>query len=255
MITKSELQAVYREVKAEDRRQREEPPTVDEMLAYVQGELSPEDEARVGQRLVLYPALIRALTTPFPAEDAVPGDPGYLSSAALDERWASMQTRLHGDQPGSELFPPPQARVLRFWQRSAAALAAVLVLAVSGLLLQAQAVKRLQVEQREPHVMGDQWLRPDGTRGGPVAPLSMEGDSFLLRGVLPREFYPQYRFEIVAKDARPIWTATVGPIKDEFSLIVPHAFLAPGEYQVVLYGLRGSREERLSSFTFHVEGR
>jgi hypothetical protein len=254
MITKSELQAVYREVKAEDRRRREEPPTVDEMLAYVQGELSSEEEKQVGQRLAVYPALIRALTIPFPAEDAAPGEPGYISSAALDQRWLSMQTRIQGDEPVSAVLPPPPARVLQFWHRSAAALAAVLVLAVSGLLLQAQAVRRLQVEQREPHVMEDHWLRPDGGRGGQLTPLSMEGNSFLLRGMLPHDVYPKYRFEIVAKDARPIWTATVGAIKDEFSLVVPHAFLAPGDYQVVLYGLSGGREERLNSFTFRVEG-
>ncbi|HEX2121291.1 MAG TPA: hypothetical protein VHL59_06585, partial [Thermoanaerobaculia bacterium] len=155
MITKTEWQTVTRQLMADDRRRFDEPPTAEEMLAYTRGELTPEQEARVRERLVCHPDLVRTLTAPFPAEGAEPGEPDFLPDEELAQHWTAMQTRMRGARPVEG------ARVLQFW-RISAALAAMLALVFGALLWQA----RLRVS--EPRVVWEeQMLFPDdGRRGG-----------------------------------------------------------------------------------------
>src|SRR5229473_3644267 len=61
MITKSEWQMVHHSMMAEERGHGGEPPASEEVFAYMRGELSPEDEARLRERLVNYPDLVRTL--------------------------------------------------------------------------------------------------------------------------------------------------------------------------------------------------
>src|SRR5258706_7939148 len=85
MITKSELQTAYREQHAE--RAASEPPTAEEVLAYVQGELSGDEEARVHERLLAHPDMLRAAIAPFPSDDARPGHADYLPDDQVAKQW------------------------------------------------------------------------------------------------------------------------------------------------------------------------
>src|ERR1051325_10204358 len=65
MITKTEWQGLHQQLMADERKRMGDPPTAEEVLAYMSGELSAEEEERIRERLVCYPELVRTLTAPF----------------------------------------------------------------------------------------------------------------------------------------------------------------------------------------------
>jgi hypothetical protein len=266
MIRKSDWQEANRELMAENRGRLGEPPTAEKLLAYSRGELSAEEEARVRELLVCDPDLARSFTIAFPTEGATPGDPDYLTDAEFAKHWEFLQKRAHGAKAGTQ--PSAGGRVLQFWQRTSAALAAALVLAFGGLLWQAQSRARLAKELAEPRVASEeQLLLPDGQRGGGdgSATLSTEGDFYLL--VVPLIVPPanggqiaRNRLQIVDLSANPplpLWSSTALQRRDNdtFAILVPRTFLKPGKYQIVLYGADGGREERLTSYSLRVPRR
>jgi hypothetical protein len=259
MITHSELQAVYRDLLAEDRCRLGDPPTVEELLAWERGDLAPEQAGRVRQLLACYPDLARALAAPFPADDPLPGDPAFLTGDVVSAQWEALQSRLHGaDRAAHE---PTDARVLRFWRGATLALAAMLMLAFGGLLWQKQTNTRLAKQLIQPALRWEeQLLLPDGGRGGPTAAkvLSMEGDVFYLVGSIgERRNFSEYRVEIAGSDSSaPLWSGIAQRRdNDTFAILVPHAFLPPGQYEVSLYGVNGAREERLFTYSVRVPER
>ena len=244
MITKSDWRTVSQHFMADERRRVGEPPTAEEMLAYSRGELSAEEEARVRERLVCYPELVRTLTEPFPAEGAEPGDPDYLSDEDFAKHWASLQSR--------RTRKPPVNRRVQFW-RGVAALAAAII-AVLGVSLW-RARERLS----QPTLLWEeQVLFPDGRRGpsGQPATLTAEGDSILLVvPVLGEREFQRYRLEIVsAVSDRTLWSSTA-PHPGEsrsFVIVVPRRFLKPGTLRVVVHGVAGASEERLAMYSLRV---
>lgn len=274
MITREDLQHALEAVATDDRRRQSTPPTADEMLAYALGELSAPEEARVRELLLLYPELAEAMNTPFPDDDALPGEDGYLSPAEVDRHWTEMQARIGMKSrvaPANVAtplsFPSPVAapreehgRVLQFW-RVATAIAAMLFLVCGGLLVKARNEARSLAQQLSmPKLASErQLLFPEGRRGGSdaIPTLVRDGDAYLLSASLGGDPYPQYRVEIVDALTTPPqtrWTTTTvfPPHLDTFSIVIPHTFLKPGRYEMVLYGVSGSRVERLSSFAMRV---
>jgi hypothetical protein len=247
MITKSELQAIHGRVLAERRHHLGAPPTNDELFAFMRGELSAEDEARVRELLIAYPELASAIAEPFPDDDAQPGDSGYLSDAEMTSHWQSLQKRIHGD-----VVRMP----VRFWRRTSAALAAVLVVAFAGLAWQTM---RLRRELVSPRVASDsQLLFPDGQRGPAeaIATLTTHGEAYLLTTPLinPGDF-TAFRLELVETGAsHTLWSSPPlqRPANDAFQILIPHAFLPPGRYQMIVYGVSGERQERLATYSLRV---
>ena len=121
MTTKSELSAANRELMSENRLTIGEPPTAEEVLAYTRGELGPDEEAQIRERLMAYPELVRTLTTPFP-EGAEPDHPDYLSDHEFARHWKALQKRRQRPDGG-----------LQFW-RAFGAIAAVLAVVFGALL-------------------------------------------------------------------------------------------------------------------------
>jgi len=250
MITKSDWQAVARQLRDEDRRKLGEPPTADEVLAYTRGELSPAEEASVRERLVCHPELMRTLTEPFPAEGAKRGDPDYLTDAEYEFHWAALRGRMQKRAPLPATSAP--ARVLRIW-RAAAAIAAALAVVFGASLWQAN------LRRAEPRVVSEQQvLFPDGRRGGgqEAATLSAQGDSVLL--VIPligQSEYQRYRLEIVntASD-KSAWKSEPLALRDDetFTLLVSRRFLDPGTYEVVVSGITGATEEKVATYSLRV---
>ena len=252
MSSRSDWKAVHEEMTAEDRRKLGEPPTAEEMLAYSRGELGTEDAQRVRAHLVANPDLARALMQPFPTDDAQPGDRDYLSEEELTKRWQSLQKQVHS-----------KGRVLQF-PAAWTALAAALALVFAGLYWQAESkARRLENELTQPRVAFDeQVLLPDGARGGSetAALLTAQGESVLL--VVPLINQPQfgdYRLDIVNGTAagtnEMLWRS--GSLHrrsdDSFAILVPRAFLKPGKYQLVLYGIRDAgAPQELATYTLRV---
>lgn len=236
MITKSELQAIHGQKLAERRRRLGPPPSNEELFAFMRGELSADDEARVRELLIAYPELARAMAEPFPED-------GDLSEAELDAHWKSLQKRIHGD--------PVQSRV-RFWRRTSAALAAAMILAFGGIVWQRQA-------SVAPGVASKYLLFPEGQRGpGDAATLVMADDApyVLVTSLINPPRFEKYRLEIATTDPTPrtLWTSPPlrRPDNDTFEIVVPGAFLAPGRYQVVVWGVSGQRQERWTAYPLRV---
>jgi len=231
MITKSELQAIHGQMLAERRRRLGPPPSNEELFAFMRGELSPEREALVRELLIAYPELARAIAEPFPEE-------GDLSAVELDAHWNTLQKRIHGD---------PALHRVRFWQRTSAALAAAMIHAFGGIVWQRQASVAPRV------AMSKYVLVPAGQRGaGDAATLVMTDDaSYVLVASLIEAKYDAYRLEIATLDPAPrtLWSSPAlrRPDNDMFEIVVPRAFLAPGNYQVVVWGVSGARQERVSN--------
>jgi hypothetical protein len=246
MITKSELSAANRALMAEDRLSNGDPPTAEEVLAYARGELAPDAEARIRERLIAYPELLRTLTAPFP-EGAEPDHPDYLSDHEFSRHWKRLQKRRQLPEGG------PQ-----FW-RVFSAIAAALAVVLGGLLWRAEtALKQPQA------VWEQQELYPDGRRGVENGPqtLSQSGDSYLLMPMLlgSDSAAEKLRAEIVdtaANSPLTFWKseAVRRTSNGSFVILVPHASLKPGTYRLVVYGITGERQEPLNSYTLRVPAR
>jgi hypothetical protein len=242
MITKLELQAIHSQILAERRDRLGPPPTNDELLAFMRGELPPREEARVRELLIAYPELARAVSEPFPDDDANPGEDGYLSEAELSAHWNSLQKSIHGD---------PVRRRVRVWQWTSAALAAALMVVFVGLVRERQAALAPQVS------LDAKLLVPDGQRGpGDAFPaVSAEGDSFsVMASMVNPPAFPAYRIELADTDHHVLWSsgALPRPANDTFNVTIRRALVAPGNYRLLIFGVSGERQERLASYSLRV---
>jgi hypothetical protein len=237
MTTKSEFAAA---LMADDHQRRIEPPTAEEMLAYTRGELPADEAARIRERLIAYPELVRTLTAQFP-EAAEPGHPDYLSDDEFAGRWAALQKRRQRSEGG---------RVLQFW-RAFGAIAAALVVVLGAMLWHAQ------TELKNPHLLVQQVLLPDGQRGGGdvATAVTAQGEFFLLVPYVGESAAEGFRAEIAAvSSGKKIWTSDAvrrNP-DDSVMIVVPRKYFGAGRYQVRLYGVTGARQELLSTYTIRV---
>jgi hypothetical protein len=249
MITKSDWQTAHQEMTAEERRMLGEPPTAEEMLAYSRGELAAENAARVRVWLVTNPDLARALMEPFPDDDAKPGDRDFLSQEELSKHWLSLQQRIHETSPASRLLQFPGR-----WT----ALAAAVALVFAGLYWQAESkARRFSRELHEPRALESQMLLPDGRRGVEQATfLTAKGERLVLDlALFDSSRFETYRVEMSNETAGSLpWRSAAIRAADEetLSIDVSRSFLKPGRYRIVVYGLDGSREEKLDRYTLRV---
>lgn len=237
MIDRTDWQAVRDAMIADDRAKLGEPPTVDELLAYERGELSPEDAERVQRLLVAYPELARAYATPFPPEDT------ELPAEVIERQWQAFRGEDHRERV---------ARVLPFWRWSAA-IAAAMAIVFGAMLWHAHE------EMLRPHVLPDAIvLPPDGQRGVEgTTTIAVNGESILLIVPVAGD-YETYRLDLVRGDAHErVWSS--GELhrstNDSFNIEVPARTLRSGTYQVIAYGLRGNAEAAVATYTVHVRGR
>lgn len=223
---------------------KHEPPTSDEMLAYMNGQLSAEEEEHFRDRLIPFPELVRTLAAPFPAEGAERGDVDYLSDAEFTRHWAAMQKRM------------PRGNVVQFWP-SVAAIAATLALVFGALYWQAYN------KQGQPRVLtvDGQTLFPDGNQRGSAsdaATVTPHGDWYALVPVLMDErLFDNYRVELFDAGVDPqrsLWSMSGLRRSENATLIVaiPRSFLSPGVYRLAIYGSKGALEEHVNDYTFRV---
>jgi hypothetical protein len=246
---------MHHEMTDDERRTIGEPPTVEEMLAYSRGELSAENAGRVRIWLLTNPDLARALMEPFPENDAQPGDRDFLSQDELAKHWLSLQKRIHDS--GADAAP----RVLQFPSRWIPAIAAALALLFAGLFWQAESkARRLDRELHAPRAVESQLLLPDGRRGVEQATfLTAKGDRFVLDlSLFNASRFETYRVELSdeSSDAAPWMSAPIRPSDDEtLSIELSRTYLKPGRHRIVVYGIDGTREQRLDSYTLRVPSR
>jgi hypothetical protein len=220
MISKADWQAVHDRMSEEERRRLGPPPTAEEVGAYLRGELAEGEAARVRALLVAYPELARTLTTPFPTDDAEPGDADYLSDEQIGARWETFRTRRLGSG----------GRVLQFWQASAA-IAAALAIAFGVLLWKADS---------EPRVgsWNGRLIVPGAMRGGmedlPV--VGKEGESFVI--ALPILDARRDRVTLLDEKREVVWRSGVVQASEDnvVAVYVPAGVVKAGRYVVTFGG-------------------
>ncbi|HEX8407361.1 MAG TPA: hypothetical protein VF883_00730 [Thermoanaerobaculia bacterium] len=239
MTTKSNWQAVHDQMTEEDRRRLGDPPTGEEVLAYMNGELSEAEETRVRALLVAYPELARTLTHPFPSEEE--GD--AFSEDELSKHFAQFQQRVQ----------PQTARVMPFRGLVAAlAVAATLALVFGGLLVQA----RRDLAYVPPEA---QDLLPGGRRGGSgsLERVAAAGQPLHLRiSIGDQPEYPAYRLDVVNEEGKNFYSSEALERRNDetFSIVIPRG-LPAGNYKIVLHSVDGPREQQLSEYAFRVPAR
>lgn len=243
MITKSDWQAVHEELTADDRRKLGEPATTEELLAYSRGELSTKDMERVRAWLVSNPEMARALTQPFPEDDARPGDPDYVSMEEIERRLAALK-----NEPAA---PRQEGRVLQFrpmWTALAAALAVVF-----GVLFVRSELELRRVTS-QPQVTQNYTLQSEQGRGVyEPKPLTVKTEFVTLLAMPPEAGADQYLVEITGLNgAAPLrWEGPATLNEGVLSVLVPGKYLKPGQYSVVVYG--GAEKERLDSYKLRIK--
>jgi hypothetical protein len=221
----------------------DEPPTSDEMLAYLRHELSAEDEARFRDRLIEYPELVRTLAAEFPSEGAELGDDDYMSDEEFARHRAALQKRMSG------------GAVVHFWP-AAAAVAATIALVLGGLFWRAETIRR----QPNLIVMDDDLLMPGSVRGAEagVKTLIPRGDQYVLVPVImDQRLFESYRIEMRDTGIRPtrsLWSMVGFHRNGDSTLLitVPRSFLGPGTYQLALYGTLGAHEELVGTYMIRI---
>jgi hypothetical protein len=266
MADRNDWDEAFREVIVAARAKAGAPPTDEELLAYSRGELPEAAAARTREHLALHPELIRPLLETIPdLYRGELGDPDYLSDDQMEEDWARLEASLPTPVGTAAAVPAggtvlPFRRALQAWRFSALA-AALIACILGGLYLHTLGEFR---QQKTPRLPERRILLPDGERGSrgsqpPIAvPLPSGAPEFLLLPSLadaPR--YPRYRVDIVDLQDQPgkvIWSRNNAPRtrEDTFEILVPRAFLGPGEYRIDVYGISGSRRELLSSYTVEI---
>jgi hypothetical protein len=223
-----------------------EPPTAEEMFAYSDGTLPAEEAARVWERLQQYPELARAYTEPFPAAGAEAGDPHHLSGDEIGRRWESFRTRIPEERGG---------RVIQF-PRTLSSIAAVLILALGGLLWQSQMkIRRLQSELAQPHMLREVVLDEDAAfRGRGPARAVVSGKDLklvLLTNADHHEHYDAELRDISTQPGKPRWRERVERTEED-EVEITLLRIEPGQYEIVLYGITGDKTQRLGAYSFNI---
>jgi hypothetical protein len=237
MITKSDLQVVLDEMRTEEHRTRPEPPSAEEMLAYRDGTLSAADEARVREALLCWPELLRALTTDVPEDDA-----DALPPEMLERQWQSMRHDLG-------INTDRGARILTF-RNAVTGIAAALAVVFGTLFWQEQR------EARTPRASAPLNVTLGGTRGAGGNPITVRSDqdTFLSVSVTDDARFESYRFVILDDADREVWrSAVVRPQDETLGLFLPRSFATPGNYWLVLHGVRGDRDDALERHGLRVK--
>lgn len=216
MITKSDWQSVNRQLMADQREQLGDPPTAEELQAYMEGKLSGEEEERVRELLVCHPDLARSLTEPFPTQ------PGFFE----------MHT--------ATLY------------RSVAAVAAAVALLFGFLLWRnSQEVTGPRVSWKAVTLMPDGTRGMEQ----PII-LEPETDYLLAPAILDQREFAEYRVELIDVTTPPhrrVWSGTRERREDDtFVVDVQRSFLKKGRYQLVVYGVQGTNREQLARYSIRV---
>jgi hypothetical protein len=251
MNTKSDWQRVNRELMEQQRGELGAPPTAEEMLSYMRGELSPEQEERMRELLVCYPELTRGLTEPFPKEDAGPGEPGYVSDETMARRWTSLQSRIRHRRG--------RGRRLGFSHVATAMAATVLLLFGAGLWrAQMRATQpRIVTAEDEVSVPLMPLTKEDGKRGpgSSMEVVENSGQPVLLLVPVDQPTSDEYRITIM-RDDRPDDGWESGKLRlggeNAFRIFVPAGYLQSGGHHVVLRRVDGADDTLVARYPIHV---
>ncbi len=239
-------------------------PTLQELVAYRAGELSPEGDDRIQEHLTqcrdcaqLLLDLAEFEQFPPPPEEMAPVD------ARTEASWKRLRARLGEREEDGEaeqdevvpaLAPLRPWKEVPLWRRPVIpwALAAGLALCSVGLWqhsgrLQSE-IGRLSAPRLNVPVED---LSMGETRGArPETPVLRGGGVLVL---FPPADAAEYEVEVVAADGAVVIQPLRGPAVDEvLTLSIPSEFLPVGRYSARLYGLGDGERKLLKEYAFEI---
>lgn len=246
-------------IMAEKREQLGGPPTPEELLAYLDGELDDAERQSIEARIAVYPDAARALAdlSSFPDVEPAPGtvEPADEEVAAT---WEVLRRKLGGVRPAppaplrpAEIGPRRRTPV---WKLAAAALVILAAGWIGGFLVgrsasvpQPQAAVNVAIAELAP--------LEDAARSAPAAvELPARSEELVLVLGLPdgadEGRFADYRAELVDANGARLWSRPgLRPTSlGTFHLAFRRGALAPGTYQIHLYGQEGERGTLLATY-------
>jgi hypothetical protein len=245
-----------------------EPPTPEELLAYRDGRLSPEERDRMEDRLAVWPDAARTLAdiAAFPNVEPAPGTP-ELSDDDITARWQSFRQRLPdrpAQPPVAKPLPalPPVASlptsVRRRWAPGFRLAAAALVGLAVGWGLGAGRTGREAAGPAINATLAELSPAGGGARSEPKVVELREGSEeawLMLDGDPSAEWdFGAYEAEAFDEAGRPAWARQGLRPTDlgTFYLSFPRSALKPGRYRIDLYGRDHGERTLLATYAFRV---
>ena len=214
-----------------------EPPEPEELLAYLEGRLSPEEEQRLDRHLVASPDAARALLdlADFEAAEAAAGS--QPADVAVHAGWRDFERNLRGASPRP-----------RRWSWLLPGIAAAWLVTAVGL---GSWVSKLQGELRRPIANAPTLELLPSSRAGEEETIGIPAGAPLLLVLDPGESCPGYEAEV--EGPGPGDLQTIPGLKTDkggyLTLMLQRP--EPGPYRLRLYGCEPRRE--LEEHRFRIE--
>lgn len=245
-----------------------EHPSPTELETYHAGKLSSADEDRIREHL----AVCRdcgdlLLDIAGVAELKPPLGIPELTDDEVEADWLALQVRLKGAAaaekqgpapvvPMRPAAPPPKPTP---WAPPLAVAASILaVLGFTLALYQSGRVgeleRQLQTFEQPRSVPTrhlDSGVRRSQSKEETDRPVSSHAEAILFLYPDTERVYPKYEAEIAGR------TMSVAPPPspaEPVSLLIPPGFLQPGDLQIVLFGVDGSRRDEVGTYSLQVHG-
>jgi hypothetical protein len=244
-----------------------EHPSPTELETYHAGKLSSAAEDRIREHLavcrdcgdlLLDIAGVAELKPP-------PGIP-ELTDDEVEADWLALQIRMkwaaaaekQGPAPVVPIRPAPPPKPAPWAPRLAAAASIVAVLGIILALYQSGRVGELERQLQKfeqprsvPTRHLDSGVRRSQSKEEADRPLSSHAEAILFLYPDTERVYPRYEAEI----AGGTMSVAPPPSPDEpVSLLIPPGFLQPGDLQIVLFGVDGSRRDKVGTYSLQVHG-
>lgn len=219
----------------EGRRDPDEHPDAETLIAYRANELSPEEDRKVQEHLAACDQcteLLLDLET-FNEPPTNPVAPAADFEAAAD--WKKLRERLSLGE-----------RKTGSWRRMLASLAAAVALVSVGLFLY----------ERSSQVTKTVVLRPINSSRGEAGPVTLEKkERVLLQLAAPvrAPIYPEYRVKIFDPKGREVWSREEVMLElNYFNVIPPRRLSTDGLYRIRVWGVQTGHEEPVSDYEWRI---
>lgn len=222
-----------------------QPLSSEEILAYHQGVLDPDEEAALRERLVGdRNALDTLLDLQALAQGELSDEDVFRRPEDDQAHWQALQQAL-----AAQTVPPPSTRHRYSWRLVDTILVAACLLFGATAIILYLGQQRL----RQPFLGTTQTLHFDmvDTRAATREPvvLDQQRQNIVMR--LPHRWrdYPAYVVEIRTLDGASLWRHTIPGPANDLSLVLDRAFFpSPGSYQVMLAAEADGKQITLTAF-------
>lgn len=244
---------------ADGARRQTTPPSLEELVAYVEGELTPSQEDRLRDRLALFPESSQAVLDLVEVLRVSGGDETTGPSGPHVPTWSELSARLAEEETAAsrDAEAPARTRIRPFWARSIvpwAAAAGLLMLIGFWFLPQRPAAPAdPQKNVRWYHLQSDAAGPTRADRWQEVK-VSTEASHFgFILNLGDAGAFADYSVEIsklTESGAETVWQANgfrPGSL-GTFDLLVPTGFLPVGRYQIRLRGLAAEGHQPLARY-------